>query len=195
MSSLTPRVPTTPEIPHVVTQWQSGRQANRPVKASGEYLRPVTAGPTTTERWAKHSRGVKSQNSLTLLAMPESQRWDFGSIRHIRQHFSNASTPISTVETVFEVPGDRSIGSPNTSAHSSFVAELEDTSPVVLSKRSVFPSQETSPLTRGTRQLVAIDSNERGMEFKACGTSVSLSFIVFFFIKLTTSLTSYSLAL
>jgi hypothetical protein len=165
-------------VPHVITQWKSGqtskeglerKQAHRRAKASSEYgvyLKPVIS-PTRTR-----PRGAKSVSSLSLLGTPENERWDFGSIRHIRQHSSDAYTPISAVDSVFERPCDGAFGSPNSSNHSSFIAELEDTSPIAMAKLSPFLSSDKSPVFPETIAKPII-LNPR-MEFKTADITVSL---------------------
>jgi hypothetical protein len=136
-------------VPHVATQWQSGqiskeglerKQAHRRAKASSEYLRPIVSPARPRQR------GAKSVSSLSFLATPENERWDFGSIRHIREPSSDAYTPISAVDSIFELPSGEAFGSPNSSNHSSFIAELEDTSPIALAKFSPLISSDKSPV-------------------------------------------------
>jgi hypothetical protein len=161
-------------VPHVATQWQSGqiskeglerKQAHRRAKASSEYLRPIVSPARPRQR------GAKSVSSLSLLATPENERWDFGSIRHIRQHSSGAYTPISAVDFVFELPSGEAFGSPNSSNHSSFIAELEDTSPIALAKFSPLISSDKSPVFPYTTAQLTV-FNPR-MEFKTADITAS----------------------
>lgn len=121
-------------MPHVVTQWQADqfrlqstdkpRSSRLATKASNGYLHP---DPYVTS--SRKPNSIRQSPSLSLLATSPNERWDFGSIRHIRQYSSNDNTPTSTVETVFELASGADIGSPDSSVHSGFIAELEDTSP------------------------------------------------------------------
>ena len=124
-------------MPHVaaqiVYQWPTGeirsREVGSTVKRSAEFLRPETAVPRRREP------ADTEMPSLSLLVTnPDNPRWDIGSIRHIRNASQN-DTPISAVDSVFELPSASSYEeTPNSSTHSLFVAELEDTSPHPFSK-------------------------------------------------------------
>jgi hypothetical protein len=110
-------------------------------------------------------------SNLSLLATPENERWDFGSIRHIRQYYSDDYTPISAVDSIFELPCDGAFGSPNSSNHSSFIAELEDTSPIVLAKFSPHISSDKSPVfPQITAQPTILNPR---MEFKTADINAS----------------------
>ncbi|KUJ10766.1 uncharacterized protein LY89DRAFT_723346 [Mollisia scopiformis] len=137
-------------MPHVASQWNSGqhqrgsydaRLSTGKARKSTEYLRPIAIPPSRPGRQPRQSPG------MSFLATPETERWDFGSIRHIRQHSSETKTPVSAVDSVFELPSATSYNSPNSSTHSSFIAELEDTSPMALrtQKPSVQRSSTASP--------------------------------------------------
>ena len=110
---------------HVVTQWETGQWAREGIesgraRANSESLRPITFSPTN-----RHSGGLRTKKDLNFPGTPESGRWDFGSIRHIKQGSTEMRTPVSAVDSVFELPCNESHASPNSSAHSSFMAELE----------------------------------------------------------------------
>ena len=124
-------------MPHVVTQMGSEEQSQEALTRREAVViskRPrefKTPAPPPMRQIRKP--GVKPLPSLSLLAMPENNRWDFGSIRHIRQP-PNEFTPDSATDSVFEIPSGGPRDTPNSSTHSLFIAELEDTSPMVMSK-------------------------------------------------------------
>lgn len=156
---------TMSTMPHVGSQYHPGQLARgsrdgegkRMTRKSIDYLKPMPLTPR--ERVA----AKRSTPSLSQLATPENIRWDVGSIRHIRDFSQDTNTPVSTVETIFELPS-RTIDSPNSSAHSSFIAELEDTSPIALkSMKPAFPAR------RKQRSV----SDPSTMEFKTTEMTVS----------------------
>jgi hypothetical protein len=123
-------------MPHVASQifgerpsdeFQTSKQA---MNTSAEFQRPTTA---MQPRKRPLENGLPSLSLL--VTSPDNPHWDFGSIRHIRKASENA-TPISAVESVFELPSAGSCkATPNSSTNSLFVAELEDTSPHTLKTR------------------------------------------------------------
>jgi hypothetical protein len=183
----------TMPLPHVVTQWETGQWSRegidaRRARANSEYLKPIAFSPTD-----RNSGGLRKRPSLNFLGTPESDRWDFGSIRHIKQCSTEMRTPISAVDSVFELPCTEARDSPNSSTHSSFIAELEDTSPVVVhSKRLISPaaaSSLASSLASPPLQVIPkpLHLRNRSMDFKCDGNTVSLLFFAWSFIKLTAS--------
>ncbi|KAE8447985.1 hypothetical protein EG329_009908 [Mollisiaceae sp. DMI_Dod_QoI] len=126
-------------MPHVATQWQTGqyqrgsydsRLSTGHLRKSSEYLRPIAIPPPRPGH--RHPGVVRQSPSMSFLGSPENEKWDFGSIRHIRQYSFDTTTPVSAVDSVFELPSASSYDSPSSSTHSSFVAELEDTSPLAV---------------------------------------------------------------
>lgn len=125
-------------MPHVASQMlderssdgiRTSKQAVATMKRSTEYQRPATATQSQ-----KRPLDARLPSLSLLVTNPGNSHWDFGSIRHIRKASDNI-TPISGVESVFELPSAISYDTPNSSTHSLFVAELEDTSPHPLSTR------------------------------------------------------------
>lgn len=158
-------------MPHVASQWNSGqhqrgsydaRLSTGKARKSTEYLRPIAIPPSRPGRQPRQSP------NMSFLATPDTERWDFGSIRHIRQHSSETKTPVSAVDSVFELPSATSYNSPNSSTHSSFIAELEDTSPMALQtqKPSVQRSSIASPAV-----------SHSSMEFKCAEMTVRLNLV------------------
>lgn len=156
-------------MPHVVTQWQSehfphtendGRLSTKLEKAaSTEYLRPVQI----SIRRSRRAGGVRPTPSLRLLAARENDRWDYGTPKNNWASSCGGRTPSSTVESVFETYSSDSYASPNSSTHSSFIAELEDTAMATTwSRRSAPP---------GSNKQVYISPSI--MEFKSTELSVS----------------------
>ena len=124
-------------MPHIVSQMVSEEQSYDALrrreaaiiyKRSTEFERSL---PSPTSQ--RTGTALRPLPSLSLLSMPESKRWDFGSIRHIRQP-SDECTPTSETETVFELPSGGSRDTLSSWTNSLFIAELEDTSPIVPSK-------------------------------------------------------------
>ncbi len=161
---------------HVVTQWENGqwlRESLEPrrARASSEYLRPIVY--PTTER---NSLGLRTKKSLNFPGTPESNLWDFGSIRHIKQSSKDMQTPDSPVDSIFELPCNETHKSPNSSTHSSFIAELEDTSPVAAHKLLVSPASST-PLSMppSPTRPEGLHLRDKSMEVKGDIDTVSLS--------------------
>lgn len=165
-------------MPHLVTQWETGQWSREGIesgraRANSESLRPITFSPTN-----RHSGGLRTKKNLNFPGTPEGGRWDFGSIRHIKQGSTEMRTPVSAVDSVFELPCNESHASPFSSAHTSFVAELEATSPVTArhSKRLVSPASPT-PLARPLYPALPKDLHlqDHSMDFKSAGNTVSLN--------------------
>lgn len=124
-------------MPHVASQilYQRpsgetrGREVTTTMKRSAEFPRPATAIPSR-----KQPLDAKMPTLSLLVTSPDNPHWDFGSIRHLRNASQN-ETPVSAVDSVFELPSAGSYEeTPNSSTDSLFVAELEDTSPHPFSK-------------------------------------------------------------
>ena len=165
-------------MPHLVTQWETGQWSREGIesgraRANSESLRPITFSPTN-----RHSGGLRTKKNLNFPGTPEGGRWDFGSIRHIKQGSTEMRTPVSAVDSVFELPCNESHASPFSSAHTSFVAELEATSPVTArhSKRLVSPASST-PLARPLYPALpkGLHLQDHSMDFKSAGNTVSLT--------------------
>jgi hypothetical protein len=165
-------------MPHVVTQWEAGQWSregieSRRTRANSEYLRPITFSPTD-----RYSGGLRTRASLNFPGTPDSNRWDFGSIRHIKQGSTDMITPVSAVDSIFELPCNQSHESPNSSTHSSFMAELEDTSPVAVrhSSRLASPTSSVSmALPPYTPLPEGLYLQNQSMEFRCDGNTVSLT--------------------
>jgi hypothetical protein len=173
---------TTMPLPHVVSQWETGQWSRegidaRGARANSEYLKPIAFSPTD-----RNSGGLRTRPSLNFLGTPESDRWDFGSIRHIKQCSTEMRTPISAVDSVFELPCAEARDSPNSSTHSSFIAELEDTSSVVVYSKRPVPPAAASSLTSPPLQVSPkpLHLRNRSMDFKCDGNTVSLVFRLVF---------------
>jgi hypothetical protein len=169
-------------MPHVVTQWETGQWSregieSRRARANSEYLRPITFSPTD-----RYSGGLRTKRGLNFPGTPgESNRWDFGSIRHIKQGSTEMHTPVSAVGSVFELPGNKFHESPNSSTHSSFIAELEDTSPFAVQKRLISPvSSTSSAMPAFPAPPKGLHLRNQSLEFKCDGSTVSLNILVAF---------------
>lgn len=133
-------------MPHVVTQMQpreKPQQSYTPKRTimktsiSHDNLRPHIAPRR------QNANGVTP--TLSLLVTPH-DAWNYTSGRQQVKHFSpDKFTPVSAVDSVFELSSAITTGSPN-SAISSFVAELEDTSPGAV-KPQRFNVDPKSPLS------------------------------------------------
>lgn len=175
-SSTRPRARGSMPQPHVASQWQpvqlqrgsydSRLSAGRSRKST-EYLRPIAIPPPRPNN--KHHSIVRQSPSMSFLGSPENEKWDFGSIRHIRQ-YSQDTTPTSAVDSVFELPSATWYESANSSTHSSYIAELEDTSPMAV--RTVKPSPP-SPVTSAA-------ASHSSMEFKSSEMTVRPAPVYFF---------------
>jgi hypothetical protein len=149
-------------MPHVITQWHSGHSLRESVdgrqptslksaKSSYDIRRSAPISPRKRD-----PGGVRPTPSLNLLVTPGSTRWDFGANQHTRHYSPDAFTPMSGVDSVFEPPSAHQIESPNSSTHSSCIAELEDTStPVVARAKKQFIPKPTkvSPIANATMQF------------------------------------------
>jgi hypothetical protein len=166
-------------MPHVVTQWETGQWLRediepRRARANSEYLRPIVY-PTTE----KNSPGLRTKKSLNFPGTPKSNHWDFGSIRHIKQSSKEMQTPDSVVDSIFELPCNEPHKSPNSSTHSSFIAELEDTSPVMVHKRHFSPASTTSlSMPPSLAHPKGLHLRNKSMEVNGDGNTVSLSVLV-----------------
>jgi len=169
-------------MPHVVTQWEAGQWSregieSRRARANSEYLRPITFSPTD-----RHSTGLRTKASLNFPGTPDSNRWDFGSIRHIKQGSTEMSTPVSAIDSIFELPCNQTHESPNSSTHSSFMAELEDTSPLAIrhSGRLASPASLASmALPPYSPPAKGLHLRNPSMEFRCDGNTVSLTVVIF----------------
>lgn len=132
-------------IPHIFTQWEPG-QFSRPAcgleridsgKKTDDFRRP---SPSTRKQYFKLDYvSPATPSGQSLMLTPESNRWAFESCRNLRK----SPSELSAVDSIFELPSGDPDESPASSTHSSFVAELEDTSPVAIhSKRSAFPGSQ-----------------------------------------------------
>lgn len=133
-------------MPHVVSQMQqrekpqqsyTPKRAMMKTSASQDNLRP----PVAPRRQNTNSMTP----TLSLLVTPH-DAWNYTSTRQQLNHFSpDRITPISAVDSVFELSSAMTNGSPN-SAVSSFIAELEDTSPGAVKPQN-FNMDPKSPLS------------------------------------------------
>lgn len=108
--------------------------------------------------------------SLSLLNTSNgNKQWDIGSIRHIRQTSCNSDlTPDSAVESIFDAYSAgpyESPSTPNSSSHSSFVAELEDTSPAPIKVSKTKASVLKDPVVT---QLESYIEKLQRPEFSVC---------------------------
>lgn len=132
-------------IPHIFTQWEPGQFSRAAPhglerissgKKTDEFLRPNTSPRRKYVKVDMVSPATPSGRSL--LATPESNRWGFDTSRNLRQ----SPSELSIVDSVFELPSGVPEESPASSTHS-FIAELEDTSPIAIhSQRSAFPGSQ-----------------------------------------------------
>ncbi|XMA13938.1 hypothetical protein WAI453_006729 [Rhynchosporium graminicola] len=123
-------------MPHVINQWQSDhliedmdfRGSTKLEKAtSTEFLRPVQISIRRSRR-----TGIRPTPSLKLLATRDHEHSEYGSSLYDSEQLAwekvgGGRTPSSSVESVFEMYTSNAYSSPNSSTHSSFIAELEDT--------------------------------------------------------------------
>jgi hypothetical protein len=151
MSTYTRRLPPMAQarasIPPIFTRWEpgqfsrdapSGLQRMSPGQKTSEFLR---ANPSTRKQFMKVDLvSPATPSGRSLLATPDSNRWGFDTYSNLRKSPSD----LSVVDSVFELPSGVPDESPASSTHE-FIAELEDTSPVVIhSKRSAFPGPQLS---------------------------------------------------
>lgn len=159
-------------MPHVVSQWQSEQypwprvdspSTPRVEKAtSTEYLRPVQI----SIRRSRRTGGLRPTPSLSVLAAREHEQWDYGSSQNYRDaSYEELWSSKSATESVFDMYTDSHHESPNSSTHSSFVAELEDTAPVRTSKIS----RRSAPPSSNKQVYISPSS----MEFRTTELSVS----------------------
>ena len=142
---LPPMAQARASIPPIFTQWEPG-QFSRDVpsgfqristgKKTSEFLR---ANPSTGKQFMRADVvSPATPSGRSLLATPDSNRWGFDTFLSVRK----SPSELSVVDSVFELPSGVPDESPASSTHE-FVAELEDTSPVVIhSKRSAFPGPQ-----------------------------------------------------
>lgn len=149
-----PRARGSMPQPHVASQWQpaqlqrgsyDSRLSAGRTRKSTEYLRPIAIPPSRPGH--RQPSVVRQSPSMSFLGSSENEKWDFGSIRHIRQYSYDTRTPTSAVDSVFELPSASSYESANSSTHSSFIAELEDTSPMAVRILKPSPLSPIKPAT------------------------------------------------
>lgn len=163
-------------MPHVVSQWQSDhfpgremeyRRSTKLEKAtSTEFLRPVQI----SIRRSRRAGGVRPTPSLKLLAARD-DHWQYASgtgdwEQTAWEQSGGGRTPSSSVESVFEMYTSGPYDSPNSSANSSFIAELEDTALVT------HPSRRSAPPS--SNKMVYISPSS--MEFQTSDLSVRKPF-------------------
>lgn len=125
-------------MPHVATQWQpkeweprndNTSQARK--MASGKVvIYPPKQQSNSSPRERK--AGMRTVPSMGKLLSLDAQGFDSGLTHHAQNRSSDMLTPLSPIDTVFELESPRLPYSSNSSPNSSVVAELEDTSPPIL---------------------------------------------------------------
>ena len=142
---LPPMAQARASIPPIFTQWEPGQFA-RDVpsgfqriptgKKLNEFLR---ANPSTGKQYMRADVvSPMTPAGRSVLTTPDSNKWAFDTFLSLRK---SPSEP-SVVDSIFELPSGAPDDSPASSTHE-FIAELEDTSPIVVhSKRSAFPGQQ-----------------------------------------------------
>lgn len=162
-------------MPHVATQWHSDPFQQQPVESpstpklekatSTEYLRPVQI----SIRRSRRTGGLRPTPSLSVLAARETEQWNYASLESDwGPSLGGKWSPKSATESVFDLYTDDYYGSPNSSTHSSFVAELEDTAPIT---RSCKTSRRSAPPSSNKEVYISPSS----MEFRS--TQLSVSFL------------------
>lgn len=134
-------------MPHVASQILAGElfletPGRRPAvglsRKSVQSQRPASALPPQRRKTGNTDETPR----LTIhVSKPVNQHWDIGSLRHLQEPKSatESITPRSpSVDSIFELYTPDEVESPNSSVSSSFAAELEDTSTLVVTKRQTF---------------------------------------------------------
>ncbi|KAF7876328.1 hypothetical protein EAF04_001421 [Stromatinia cepivora] len=146
-------------MPHVVSQMQPRERPEQSYNSKRKLIK--TAVPQDNLR---SPSGQRRQNAngvaptLSLLVTPHNA-WQYTSGRQQLKQFSpDRITPVSAVDSVFELSSAATNGSPN-SAISSFIAELEDTSPgAVKPQNSNMDSKSPISPTLSLHATTAIDA-------------------------------------
>ncbi|KAF7943541.1 hypothetical protein EAE96_011464 [Botrytis aclada] len=146
-------------MPHVVSQMQPRERPQQTFNSKRAMIKNAVSQdnlrPSTTPR-RRNANGPTP--TLSLLVTPQGA-WNYTPGRqHSKQFSPDRMTPISAVDSVFELSSAVTNASPN-SATSSFIAELEDTSPgaVKPQKINMDPKSPLSP-TRSLHAATAIDA-------------------------------------
>ncbi|KAF7860520.1 uncharacterized protein EAF02_010754 [Botrytis sinoallii] len=146
-------------MPHVVSQMQPKERPQQTHNSKRTMIKNAVSQdnlrPSTTPR-CRNANGPTP--TLSLLVTPQGA-WNYTPGRqHSKQFSPDRMTPISAVDSVFELSSPATNASPN-SATSSFIAELEDTSPGAAKPQKVImdPKSPLSP-TRSLHAATAIDA-------------------------------------
>ncbi|KAF7912109.1 uncharacterized protein EAF01_001130 [Botrytis porri] len=146
-------------MPHVVSQMQPRERPQQTSNSKRVMIKNVVSQDDLRLSTSPRRRNANGPTpTLSLLVTPQGA-WNFTPGRqHSKQFSPDRMTPISAVDSVFELSSAATNASPN-SATSSFIAELEDTSPsaVKLQKVNMDPKSPLSP-TRSLHAATAIDA-------------------------------------
>ncbi len=136
MSSPTSRFsPTSPtfkgkgirraSMPHVVTQLDPGspNQDTLNARRTARLARASTDFPKSSSPLKRTNNAVTRASPRLTILTPEMDTWEFGCIPRIREVSNEPCTPVSAIETIFDVPSAApSAESPHSSAHSPIIA-------------------------------------------------------------------------
>ncbi|QSZ31469.1 hypothetical protein DSL72_001034 [Monilinia vaccinii-corymbosi] len=152
-------------MPHVVSQMQPREKPQKSRSAKRGMMKTSISQDNLRPSMAPRRQNTNGMTpTLSLLVTPHSA-WNYTSSRQQLNHFlHDRTTPVSAVDSVFESSSAMKNGSPN-SAVSSFIAELEDTSPGAIKPQN-FNMDFKSPLSP-TLSLHATTAIEAINDFEA----------------------------
>ncbi|ATZ47655.1 hypothetical protein BCIN_02g09120 [Botrytis cinerea B05.10] len=152
-------------MPHVVSQMQPRERPQQTPHSKRTMMKNAISQDNLRSSTTPRRRNANGPTpTLSLLVTPQGA-WNYIPGRqHSKQFSPDRMTPISAVDSVFELSSAATNASPN-SATSSFIAELEDTSPgaVKPQKINMDPKSPLSP----TRSLHAATAIEAINDFEA----------------------------
>lgn len=144
-------------MPHVVSQMQPRERPQQTPHSKRTMMKNAISQDNLRSSTTPRRRNANGPTpTLSLLVTPQGA-WNYIPGRqHSKQFSPDRMTPISAVDSVFELSSAATNASPN-SATSSFIAELEDTSPgaVKPQKINMDPKSPLSP-TRSVSPLLKV---------------------------------------
>ncbi|APA14412.1 hypothetical protein sscle_12g091820 [Sclerotinia sclerotiorum 1980 UF-70] len=151
-------------MPHVVSQMQPKERPEQSYNYKQKLIKPaISQDNLRSPRGQRHQNANSVAPTLSLLVPPQST-WKYTSGRQQLKHFSpDRLTPVSAVDSVFELPWAATSRSQN-SAISSFIAELEDTSPGAVQPQN--PSMDSKYPISPTLSLHAITAIDAINDFE-----------------------------
>ncbi|ESZ90598.1 hypothetical protein SBOR_9017 [Sclerotinia borealis F-4128] len=116
-------------MPHVVSEMQTMEKPQQSYNLKRTMMKTSVSQDNLRPFISPRRQNTNGTPTLSLLVTPQ-HAWNYTSGRRQLNHISpDRVTPLSAVDSVFELSSAMKNGSSSNSAISSFIAELEDTSP------------------------------------------------------------------